>query len=78
MQFKAIRVMQHDAKISGSLVSMQEQELSPVEITIAVEYSSVNYKDALAVTGRGKIMRKLPLNAGIDLAGEITASSHPE
>lgn len=78
MQIKAIRVMQHDAKISGTFVPMQVQDLSAGELTIAVEYSSINYKDALAVTGRGKIMRKLPLNAGIDLAGEITASSHPE
>lgn len=77
MSFQAIRVRQHDDKVRGELVVMQENELSAGELLVAVEYSSINYKDALAVTGRGKIMRKLPLNAGIDLAGVVIESADP-
>lgn len=75
MSFKAIRVSESEGKVRGALVQMDERELTAGELLIAVEYSSINYKDALAVTGRGKIMRKLPLNAGIDLAGTVLESS---
>ena len=45
---------------------------------VAVEYSGLNYKDALAITGKGKIARRFPMVPGIDLAGTVTASSHAE
>ncbi|QGX38832.1 YhdH/YhfP family quinone oxidoreductase [Permianibacter aggregans] len=77
MSFQAIRVSESDGKVRGALVQMEQRELTAGELLIAVEYSSINYKDALAVTGRGKIMRKLPLNAGIDLAGTVLESSDP-
>jgi len=75
MSFQAIRVSQTDGKVRGALVQMNESELTAGELLLQIEYSSINYKDALAVTGRGKIMRKLPLNAGIDLAGTVLESS---
>jgi acrylyl-CoA reductase (NADPH) len=54
---------------------MALDELSPGEVVVRVAHSSLNYKDALAVTGRGRIMRRLPLNAGIDLAGTVESST---
>ena len=57
---------------------MEIDELSAGDVVVRVEYSSLNYKDARAVTGRGRpIMRRLPLNAGIDLAGVVESSSDP-
>jgi putative YhdH/YhfP family quinone oxidoreductase len=54
---------------------MAPGELSPGEVTLRVEWSGINYKDALAVTGRGRILRRFPLNAGIDAAGVVLESS---
>lgn len=78
MSFKACRVFNENLTVQQRLVDMNDDELSPGEVLIDVEYSSLNYKDALACTGRGKIMRKFPLNAGIDLAGTVRQSSVPE
>ena len=75
MRFPAVRVFETGAGPRGRLVEMDEAELEPGEVTIRAEYSGVNFKDALAVTGRGKILRKLPLNAGIDVAGTVTSSA---
>lgn len=52
-------------------------ELAPGEVSVRVAWSGINYKDALAVTGAGKIMRRLPLTAGIDLAGVVESSADP-
>ena len=54
---------------------MSIDDLSPGEILIRAAYSSVNYKDALAGTGKGKILRRFPLNGGIDVAGHVVAST---
>lgn len=82
MTFLACRVFmdhaQDNKQINARLVEMAESELSAGEVLIAVEYSGINYKDALAVTGRGKILRHYPLNAGIDLAGTVLESSSPQ
>ncbi len=59
------------------LVEMETDALSPGEVVIAGEWSGINFKDALAVTGRGRIFRTLPCNAGIDVAGRVAASSDP-
>ena len=56
---------------------MRVDELSPGEVLVKAAYSSVNYKDALAGTGKGKILRHFPLNGGIDVAGHVSASSDP-
>ena len=56
------------------LVEMATDELSPGDVVVRVQWSGINYKDALAVTGRGKILKRFPLNAGIDAAGIVESS----
>ena len=77
MNFRACRVFEEEGRVRGRLVEMERGELGPGEVTIRASYSGINYKDALAVTGRGKIMRRLPLNAGIDVAGLVESSTDP-
>tara|TARA_B100000745_G_scaffold300493_1_gene254741 strand:- start:1558 stop:2535 length:978 start_codon:yes stop_codon:yes gene_type:complete len=60
----------------GKLQQMELDELSDGDTVIRVNYSSINYKDALAATGKGKILRQFPLNVGIDLCGEVVESPH--
>ena len=60
-----------------ALTELDESDLRG-EVLVDVAYSSLNYKDALAITGRGKIVRKFPMTLGIDLAGTVVASSHPD
>ena len=76
--FRAFRIRNDSAGYRASLDSMQTDELSPGEVLIKVAYSSVNYKDALAGTGKGKILRQFPLNGGIDVAGYVAASTDPK
>jgi acrylyl-CoA reductase (NADPH) len=77
MAFKALLAAKAGEAISTSVVEMKEQDLMPGDVTIAVDYSTVNYKDALAITGRADIIRQFPLIPGIDLAGTVEASSYP-
>jgi len=77
MTFKALLATKTDKTISTSVVDVNEHDLMPGDVTIAVDYSTVNYKDALAVTGRSEVIRQFPLIAGIDLAGTVQASTHP-
>jgi acrylyl-CoA reductase (NADPH) len=77
MPFRAVRVADDGDGPKGRVVTMALDELSPGDVVVRVAHSSLNYKDALAVTGRGRIMRRLPLNAGIDLAGVVESSSDP-
>jgi NADPH2:quinone reductase len=78
MKFLACRVFEQNGEVVHALTSMSESELTEGEVLIRVHYSSVNYKDALAATGRGKILKRFPLNAGIDLAGEVVRSESSE
>lgn len=77
MTFKALLATKTGRTISTSVVDVTEHDLMPGDVTIAVDYSTVNYKDALAITGRGDIIRQSPLIAGIDFAGTVEASSYP-
>ncbi|WP_115562288.1 MDR family oxidoreductase [Xanthomonas arboricola] len=77
MTFNALFATQTSETVTTELVQFNEDDLMPGEVTIAVDYSTVNYKDALAVTGRGPIIRRFPLIPGIDLAGVVEASSDP-
>jgi len=77
MSFKAYLINQEDGKVVSRFVDMQDEQLDPGEVTIRVAYSSVNYKDALAATGAGKIIRRFPCIGGIDLAGIVTDSHDP-
>ena len=72
--YQAILVRQVDGRCEARLEDLPREELPPGDVLIEVEYSSLNYKDALAVTGRGKILRKFPLVPGIDLAGRVVES----
>jgi len=80
-RFKAFRVEIDDGeggRIAGRVVDIALDDLSPGEVVFRTEYSSVNYKDALAATGTGgKIIRKYPLVAGIDAAGTVVSSTDP-
>ncbi len=75
--FRAFRIHNDDAGYRAGIENMAVDELSPGEIVIRTAYSSVNYKDALAGTGKGKILRRFPLNGGIDVAGHVVRSSDP-
>ncbi len=72
--FKVFRIHAGKEFERAGIETMTIDGLSPGDVVIKVEYSSVNYKDALAGTGTGKILRKSPLNGGIDLAGTIVSS----
>ena len=74
-KFSAFRIRDDEAGYRAGIESMSADELSPGEILIRAAYSSVNYKDALAGTGKGKILRRFPLNGGIDVAGHVVAST---
>lgn len=72
--FRAFRITSQDSRISGSIVEVSLDELTPGDVVIKSEYSSVNYKDALAATGTGKILKTFPLIGGIDVAGVVASS----
>jgi len=73
--FRAFRIVNEDGRIHGSIVNATVAELSAGEVLIKASYSSVNYKDALAATGTGKILRRFPLIGGIDVAGVVASSA---
>lgn len=74
--FKAFRIRRAaDGEISAAFERSTLDDLTPGDVVIRVEYSSINYKDALAATGAGAILRRFPLIAGIDLAGTVVESS---
>lgn len=72
-KFRALRIFDENGTRSR-LVDMSLDELSPGSVVVDVAYSSVNYKDALAATGAGKVVRRFPLVGGIDLAGTVASS----
>jgi acrylyl-CoA reductase (NADPH) len=76
MNFKALLASKTDDKTSTALVDFDEADLMPGDVTVAIDYSTVNYKDALAVSGRAPVIRHYPLIPGIDFAGTVQASSH--
>jgi putative YhdH/YhfP family quinone oxidoreductase len=73
--FEAFRIRNDDAGYRSGLEQVALDDLSPGEVVIQAEWSSVNYKDALAGTGQGKILRRFPLVGGIDVAGRVVAST---
>lgn len=75
--FRAFRIHNDDAGYRAGIEAMGTDALSPGEVLVKVAYSSVNYKDALAGTGKGRILRNYPLNGGIDAAGHVVASTDP-
>ena len=73
--FRAFRIFNEEGKIHGSVVNATVAELSAGDVLIKASHSSVNYKDALAATGAGKILRRFPLIGGIDVAGIVASSA---
>lgn len=78
MPFKAFLIDQIEGRIAAGLVDMTEAQLDAGTVTIQVAYSSVNYKDALAATGAGRIIRRFPCVGGVDLAGTVLRSDSPD
>jgi len=76
--FKAIVIEKSDGGQTVALTDFDETKLMEGDVTVAVEWSTVNYKDGLAVTGRAPVVRKWPMIAGVDLAGTVEQSSHPD
>jgi len=76
-KFKAYRIHEVEKKVTARFEELTLDALDPGEVVIRVAYSSVNYKDALAATGAGKIIRRFPCVGGIDLSGTVTESSDP-
>jgi acrylyl-CoA reductase (NADPH) len=74
-KFKVYRLREADKKVTAAFEESTIDELDPGEVTVRVAYSSVNYKDALAATGKGRIIRRFPCIGGIDLAGTVVESS---
>lgn len=73
--FQAFRIHNDTTGYRGGIETMNTAALSEGEVLVKVAYSSVNFKDALAGTGKGKILRKYPLNGGIDASGVVVAST---
>jgi acrylyl-CoA reductase (NADPH) len=77
MTFKALLASKTGDTISTSLVDFEDVDLMPGDVTVAVEYSTVNYKDAMALGGRSPVIRQFPLIPGIDFAGVVESSTYP-
>jgi acrylyl-CoA reductase (NADPH) len=75
--FKAIVIEKADGGTTSSLTEFDDANLMDGDVTVRVEYSTVNYKDGLAVTGKAPVVRRFPMIAGIDAAGTVEASTHP-
>jgi putative YhdH/YhfP family quinone oxidoreductase len=76
--FAALVARKNDDRIDCAVETLEESDLPPGEVTIRVAYSSVNFKDALAVTPNGGVVRDYPIVPGIDLTGEVFASESPD
>jgi acrylyl-CoA reductase (NADPH) len=76
--FKAIRIDKAEKGTTAALTQFDEAELMEGDVTVRVEWSTVNYKDGLAVTGKAPVVRRFPMIAGIDFAGTVEQSTHPQ
>jgi acrylyl-CoA reductase (NADPH) len=75
--FKAIVVDKAESGQTVRLADFDERKLMEGDVTVGVEYSTLNYKDGLALTGKAPVVRRFPMIAGIDFAGTVQSSSHP-
>src|SRR3954466_5534021 len=76
--FKAIVVDKTEGGQTVAFRSFDEADLMDGDVTVGVTHSTVNYKDGLALTGKSPVVRRFPMIPGIDFAGEVQASSHPD
>ena len=78
MSFNALLINRsEDKKISASLETIDESQLPEGDVVIDIDYSTLNYKDGLAITGKAPVVRSYPMVPGIDFAGTVSESSHP-
>ena len=75
--FQAILIEKDDTGYRAGIQSLDEARLPEGDVTVRVQYSTLNYKDALAMTGKSPVVRKFPMVPGIDLVGTVESSSHP-
>src|SRR5947209_20109935 len=75
--FKAVVIEKTESGQKVGLADFDEKNLMEGDVTVRVEWSTLNYKDGLAVTGKAPVVRRFPMIAGIDLAGTVERSSHP-
>ncbi len=78
MSFEAIRIDKDDAGYRAGYVVMDDADLMPGDVDIDVTHSTINYKDGLAITGKGPIIRRFPMIPGVDFAGRVTRSTHKD
>lgn len=76
--FSAILISKAETGQTASLTQVDESQLPDGDVSVDVEYSTLNFKDGLAITGRSPVVRKFPMIPGIDLAGVVTRSTHAE
>ena len=76
--FRAIRIDRTEKGTAAALTQFDEADLMDGDVTVRVEWSTLNYKDGLAVTGKAPVVRRFPMIAGIDFAGTVEQSSHPQ
>lgn len=76
--FKAIRIDKADKGTAATLAQFDESDLMDGDVTVRVEWSALNYKDGLALTGKSPVVRRFPMIPGIDLAGTVEQSLHPQ
>ena len=76
--FKAVRIDKAEKGTTATLTQFDEAELMEGDVTVRVEWSTLNYKDGLALTGKAPVVRRFPMIAGIDFAGTVEQSSHPQ
>ena len=76
MSFEAIRIDKDDAGYRAGYAVMDDADLMPGDVDIDVTHSTINYKDGLAITGKGPIVRRFPMIPGVDFAGRVTRSTH--
>jgi acrylyl-CoA reductase (NADPH) len=76
--FKAILIERDPQPYRANLRDLDEAQLPPGEVTVRIDYSTLNYKDALAITGKGPVVRQFPMVPGIDFAGTVERSSHAD
>ena len=76
--FNGILIDKQQDRYTAELTQIEETSLPEGNVTIDVAFSSINYKDALAITGKSPVVRRFPMVPGIDFAGTVADSSHPD
>ena len=76
--FKAIVIEKTGDGQKAGLTDFDEKDLMEGDVTVRIEWSTVNYKDGLAITGKSPVVRRFPMIPGVDFSGTVEASSHPD